>query len=156
MLMRRVPEHHLDIVERLGRYHRTLGPGRHWLVPGIDRVRARVDLREDELSLTVPVIAADNVVLSVGLVLRYAIVDPVRSVYRIHNVPQGLQVVATVALRSAVGVVTAATALDDRDEINGQVSRLVDETEAIRNWGVQVRRIEITSIAPGPVVTDVE
>jgi regulator of protease activity HflC (stomatin/prohibitin superfamily) len=143
--VRNVPEEHVDLVERLGRYHRTIKPGRHMLLPSVDAVRARVDLRPQSLTLpAISAITADDRLLMVDLALRFEIVDPVRSVYEIADFRQALEVFTGVTLRKIVGGLAQIDALSGRSEIERSLTSVVAREAAA--WGIQVNHAEITAI----------
>ncbi|HEX2773640.1 MAG TPA: SPFH domain-containing protein, partial [Micromonosporaceae bacterium] len=89
--VRIVPQQRMDVVERLGRYKRTLNPGLNLLVPFVDAVRTKVDMREQVVSFhPQPVITSDNLVVSIDTVLYFRVVDPVRATYEIANFLQAI------------------------------------------------------------------
>ena len=127
--VRIVPQAVALIVERLGRYSRTLEPGLHLLVPFIDRVRASVDLREQVVSFPPqPVITSDNLVVSIDTVLYFKVVDPVRATYEIANFLQAIEQLTVTTLRNVIGSLDLEKALTSREEINRHLSSVLDET----------------------------
>src|SRR6266480_5439612 len=87
--VRVVPQQRMDVVERLGKYQRTLKPGMNLLMPFLDKVRSKVDMREQVVSFPPqPVITSDNLVVSIDTVLYFKVVDPVRATYEIANFPR--------------------------------------------------------------------
>ena len=103
----------MDVVERLGRYHRTLKPGLNLLVPFIDSVRTKVDMREQVVSFPPqPVITADNLVVSIDTVLYFKVVDPVRATYEIANFLQAIEQLTVTTLRNVIGSMDMETRAD--------------------------------------------
>lgn len=145
--VRIVPQTVSLIVERLGRYHRTMDAGLHFLVPFVDRVRAGVDLREQVVSFPPqPVITSDNLVVSIDTVIYFQVTDPKSAVYEIANYIQGIEQLTVTTLRNVVGSMDLEQTLTSRDQINGQLRGVLDE--ATGRWGVRVNRVELKSIDP--------
>jgi regulator of protease activity HflC (stomatin/prohibitin superfamily) len=145
--VRIVPQAVALIVERLGRYSRTLDPGLHFLVPFIDKVRAGVDLREQVVSFPPqPVITSDNLVVSIDTVIYFSVTDPKSAVYEIANYITGIEQLTVTTLRNVVGSMDLEQTLTSRDQINGQLRGVLDE--ATGKWGVRVNRVELKSIDP--------
>ncbi len=135
------------VVERLGRYSRTLDAGLHILVPFIDRVRADVDLREQVVPFPPqPVITSDNLVVSIDTVIYFQVTDPKSAVYEIANFLAGIEQLTVTTLRNVVGSMDLEQTLTSRDQINGQLRGVLDE--ATGRWGVRVNRVELKSIDP--------
>ncbi len=151
--VRIVPQQRMDVMERLGRYHRTLKPGLNLLMPFIDSVRTKVDMREQVVSFPPqPVITADNLVVSIDTVLYFKVVDPVRATYEIANFLQAIEQLTVTTLRNVIGSMDMETALTSRDEINRHLSGVLDETTG--RWGIKVTRVEIKAIEPPPSIRD--
>jgi len=151
--VRVVPQQRMDVVERLGRYHRTLKPGLNLLVPFVDAVRTKVDMRERVVSFPPqPVITSDNLVVSIDTVLYYRVVDPVRATYEIADFLQAIEQLTVTTLRNVIGSMDLERALTSRDEINKHLSGVLDETTG--RWGVKVTRVEIKAIEPPPSIRD--
>jgi regulator of protease activity HflC (stomatin/prohibitin superfamily) len=151
--VRIVPQQRMDIVERLGRYSRTLNPGMRLLVPVVDKVRAKVDMREAVQSFPPqPVITSDNLVVSIDTVLYYRVVDPVRATYEIASFLQAIEQLTVTTLRNVIGSMDLEKALTSRDEINQHLSTVLDETTG--RWGIKVTRVEIKAIEPPPSIRD--
>ncbi len=145
--VRIVPQAKAFIVERLGRYSRTLDAGLHLLIPFFDRVRAGVDLREQVVSFPPqPVITSDNLVVSIDTVIYYQVTEPRSAVYEIANYIQGIEQLTVTTLRNVVGSMDLEQTLTSRDQINGQLRGVLDE--ATGRWGVRVNRVELKSIDP--------
>ena len=151
--VRIVPQQRNDVVERLGRYQRTLKPGLNLLVPIIEAVRTKVDLREQVVSFPPqPVITSDNLVVSIDTVLYFKVVDPVRATYEISNFLQGIEQLTVTTLRNVIGSLDLEKTLTSREEINRHLSVVLDETTG--RWGVKVTRVELKAIEPPPSIRD--
>jgi regulator of protease activity HflC (stomatin/prohibitin superfamily) len=151
--VRIVPQQRKDIVERLGRYKRTLDPGMNLLVPFFDKVREKVDMREAVVNFPPqPVITSDNLVVSIDTVLYYRVVDPVRATYEIASFLQAIEQLTVTTLRNVIGSMDLERALTSRDEINQHLSSVLDETTG--RWGIKVTRVEIKAIEPPPSIRD--
>lgn len=139
------------IVERLGRYSRTLDAGLHLLVPFVDRVRARVDLREQVVSFPPqPVITSDNLVVSIDTVIYFQVTEPQAAVYEIANYYTGIEQLTVTTLRNVIGTMDLEQTLTSRDQINGQLRGVLDE--ATGKWGIRVNRVELKAIDPPPSI----
>jgi regulator of protease activity HflC (stomatin/prohibitin superfamily) len=135
------------IVERLGRYHRTLDPGMHFLVPFIDRVRRTVDLREQVVAFPPqPVITQDNVTISIDTVFYFTVTDPFRSTYEVASLLTAVEQLTVTTLRNVIGSLSLEETLTSRDKINADLRIVLDE--ATERWGIRVNRIELKSIDP--------
>jgi regulator of protease activity HflC (stomatin/prohibitin superfamily) len=140
-------------VERLGRYQRTLKPGLNALVPYLDKIRSKVDMREQVVSFPPqPVITSDNLVVSIDTVLYFRVVDPVRATYEIANFLQAIEQLTVTTLRNVIGSFDLEKALTSREEINRHLSGVLDETTG--RWGIKVTRVEIKAIEPPPSIRD--
>jgi regulator of protease activity HflC (stomatin/prohibitin superfamily) len=135
------------IVERLGKFARVLKPGLHFLVPIIESVRSVVDMREQVWDYPPQsVITKDNVPTSVDTVMYYYILDPVKSIYEVRNLNEGILKLTMTALRNIVGSLTLDELLTSREQINEKLRIIVDE--ATDPWGVKITRLEVKTIAP--------
>src|SRR3954471_1597677 len=151
--VRIVPQQRMDVVERLGKYKRTLSPGLNLLVPFVDAVRTKVDMREQVVSFPPqPVITSDNLVVSIDTVLYFKVVDPVRATYEIANFLQAIEQLTVTTLRNVIGSLDLEKALTSREEINRHLSSVLDETTG--RWGIKVTRVEIKAIEPPPSIRD--
>src|SRR3954453_1211582 len=151
--IRIVPQQRMDVVERLGKYKRTLNPGLNVLVPFVDAVRSKVDMREQGASFPPqPVIPSDNLVVSIDTVLYFKVVDPVRATYEINNFLQAIEQLTVTTLRNVIGSLDLERALTSREEINRHLSTVLDETTG--RWGIKVTRVEIKAIEPPPSIRD--
>ena len=151
--VRVVPQASAVIVERLGRYSRTLDAGLHFLVPFVDRPRAVVDLREQVVSFPPqPVITSDNLVVNIDTVIYFQPTDPKSAVYEIANYIQGIEQLTVTTLRNVIGSLDLEQTLTSRDQINGQLRGVLDE--ATGRWGIRVNRVELKAIDPPASVQD--
>jgi regulator of protease activity HflC (stomatin/prohibitin superfamily) len=151
--VRIVPQARAGIVERLGRYSRTLDAGLAILVPFIDRLRPLIDLREQVVSFPPqPVITADNLVVGIDTVLYFQITDPKAATYEIANYIQGVEQLTVTTLRNVVGNLQLEQALTSRDHINAELRGVLDE--ATGRWGIRVNRVEIKAIDPPASIQD--
>ncbi|MCU4672082.1 SPFH domain-containing protein [Microbacterium fluvii] len=151
--IRIIPQANAGIVERLGRYHKTLMPGLNLLVPFIDRLRPLIDLREQVVSFPPqPVITEDNLVVSIDTVIYFQVTDARAATYEIANYLGAVEQLTTTTLRNVVGGLNLEEALTSRDEINGQLRVVLDE--ATGKWGIRVGRVEIKAIDPPHSIQD--
>jgi regulator of protease activity HflC (stomatin/prohibitin superfamily) len=145
--IRIVPQASAGIVERLGRYQRTLNPGLSLLVPFVDRVRPLIDLREQVVSFPPqPVITEDNLVLGIDTVVYFQVNDPRAASYEIANYIQAIEQLVVTTLRNVCGGMTLEDTLTSRDKINAELRTVLDE--ATGKWGIRVNRVEIKSVDP--------
>ena len=145
--IRIVPQAKAGIVERLGRYHRTLNPGMTYLVPFVDRLKPLIDLREQVVSFPPqPVITEDNLVVGIDTVLYFTVNDPKSVSYEVANPLQAIEQITVTTLRNVIGSLTLEQALTSRDHINAQLRSVLDE--ATGKWGIRINRVEIKSIDP--------
>ena len=151
--IRIIPQAYAGIVERLGRYQRTLSPGLNLLVPFIDRLRPLVDMREQVVSFPPqPVITEDNLVVSIDTVVYFQVTDARAATYEIANYLGAVEQLTTTTLRNVVGGLNLEEALTSRDEINGQLRVVLDE--ATGKWGLRVSRVELKAIDPPHSIQD--
>jgi regulator of protease activity HflC (stomatin/prohibitin superfamily) len=151
--VRIVPQARAGIVERLGRYSRTLGPGITLLVPFVDRLRPLIDLREQVVSFAPqPVITSDNLVVSIDTVLYFQVTDPKAATYEIANYIQGVEQLTVTTLRNVVGSFDLEKTLTSREEINTALRGVLDE--ATGKWGIRVNRVELKAIEPPATIRD--
>ncbi|WP_134774281.1 SPFH domain-containing protein [Ornithinimicrobium flavum] len=151
--IRIVPQATAVIVERLGKYDRTLDAGLHFLIPFIDRPRSVVDLREQVVSFPPqPVITSDNLVVSIDTVIYFQPTDPKAATYEIANYIQGIEQLTVTTLRNVIGSLDLEQTLTSRDMINGQLRGVLDE--ATGRWGIRVNRVELKAIDPPASVQD--
>ncbi|MGQ0464029.1 MAG: SPFH domain-containing protein [Sporichthyaceae bacterium] len=145
--VRIVPQARAGIVERLGRYSRTLNAGLTLLVPFVDRLRPLIDLREQVVSFPPqPVITQDNLVVSIDTVIYFQVTDPKAATYEIADYIQGVEQLTVTTLRNVVGGLSLEDALTSRETINAALRGVLDE--ATGRWGLRVNRVELKSIDP--------
>lgn len=146
-----VPQAEAAVIERLGRYSRTVSGQLTLLVPFIDRIRARVDLRERVVSFPPqPVITEDNLTLNIDTVVYFQVTSPKAAVYEINNYIVGVEQLTTTTLRNVVGGMNLEQTFTSRDQINNQLRGVLDE--ATGRWGLRVARVELRSIDPPPSI----
>jgi len=151
--VRIVPQAQACVVERLGRYSRTLQAGLHILVPFVDRITSRLDLREQVVSFQPqPVITEDNLVVSIDSVIYFQVTDPKSATYEIQNYIWGVEQLTVTTLRNVVGSMDLEATLTSRDQINSQLRGVLDE--ATGKWGIRVNRVELKAIDPPPSVQE--
>jgi len=160
MGVRVIPQSEAMIVERLGRFHRVLESGFNVIVPLLDKTRSmhmvtqgmltrsqRIDLREQIMGFEkVPVITRDNVTMEVGTVIYYQIIDPVKAIYEIENLPRAIHELTQTNIRNVMGGLTLDESLTSRDLLNTRLREVLDD--ASEKWGVKVTRVEIKEIEP--------
>src|SRR6478736_3696932 len=145
--VRIIPQAKAGVVERLGRYSRTLNPGLTIVVPFVDRVRPLLDLREQVVSFPPqPVITADNVSVGIDTVLYFTITDARSATYEIANPLQAIEQLTVTTLRNIVGSLTLEQALTSRDEVNDRLRVVLDERTG--KWGIRINGVELKSIDP--------
>src|SRR6266516_7710940 len=145
--IRIVPQARAGVVERLGRYSRTLTPGLAIVVPFIDRVREMMDLREQVVSFEPqPVITEDNLVVSIDSVIYFQVTDAKAATYEIANYIQAIEQLTVTTLRNVIGGMALEKTLTSRDDINNQLRGVLDE--ATGKWGIRVNRVELKAIDP--------
>ena len=151
--VRIVPQANVFVIERLGRYSRTLEPGIHILVPVLDRVRVKTDIREQVVGFPPQaVITKDNLVVGIDSVIYYVVTDPAAAEYKIENVVTAIEQLVVTTLRNVVGGMQLEDALTGRDTINERLATVLDE--ATGKWGVKVNRVEIRGIEPPATIRD--
>ena len=145
--VRIIPQARAAVVERLGRYHRTLEAGFHLVVPFVDRVRPLIELREQVVSFEPqPVITQDNVVVNIDTVIYFQITDARAFSYEIAGYIQAIEQLTITTLRNVIGGLSLEQALTSRDEINDRLRGVLDE--ATGKWGIRVVRVELKAIDP--------
>ncbi len=146
-----VQQHEKGLVERFGRYYRTLDPGFHMIIPFIERIR-RVDMREQVVDVPPQeVITKDNVVVTVDAVVYYQATDPVKLAYNVANFIVAATKLAQTNLRNVIGDMDLDDALTSRETINAELRVILDEATDV--WGTRVVRVEIQRIDPPADVT---
>ncbi|MFA7266595.1 MAG: SPFH domain-containing protein [Candidatus Nanopelagicales bacterium] len=151
--VRIVSQANAGIVERLGRYHRTLTPGLALVMPFIDRVLPLIDMREQVQPFQPqPVITSDNLVVNIDTVVYYQVTDPKAASYEIQNPIAAIEQITVTTLRNVIGSLDLEQTLTSRDHINSQLRATLDE--ATTKWGIRVNRVELKSIDPPPSVVE--
>jgi regulator of protease activity HflC (stomatin/prohibitin superfamily) len=151
--VRIVPQATARVVERLGRYHRTLTPGLSLVVPFVDRLRPSLDLREQVVSFPPqPVITEDNLVVNIDSVIYYQVTDAKAATYEIANYIQAIEQLTVTTLRNVIGGMALERTLTSRDEINSQLRGVLDD--ATGKWGIRVNRVELKSVDPPASIQD--
>src|SRR5499427_1926884 len=145
--IRVVPQQHAWIVERLGRFYAVLEPGLNFVIPFVDRVAYRHDLREIPLDVPSQIcITRDNTQLGVDGILYFQVTDPRLASYGTSDYIAAITQLSQTTLRSEIGKMELDRTLESRDEINKQIVSSLDE--AGRSWGVKVLRYEIKNLTP--------
>ena len=140
--IRIVPQARAGVVERLGRYHRTLDPGLALIVPYVDRVKPLIDLREQVVSFPPqPVITEDNLTVSIDSVIYFQVTDPKGATYEIADYIVAIEQLTVTTLRNVAGGMTLEDTLTSRDNINTALRTVLDE--ATGRWGIRVNRVEL-------------
>jgi regulator of protease activity HflC (stomatin/prohibitin superfamily) len=142
-----VPQQHAWVVERLGKYHTTLGPGLHIVLPFVDRVSYKHSLKEIPLDVPSQVcITKDNTQLQVDGILYFQVTDAMRASYGSSNYIGAITQLAQTTLRSVIGRMELDKTFEEREHINKAIVSAIDESAA--NWGVKVLRYEIKDLTP--------
>src|SRR5947208_2344774 len=151
--IRIVPQARAGVIERLGRYSRTLNAGLAIVIPFVDRVREMIDLREQVVSFQPqPVITEDNLVVSIDTVIYFQVTDPKAATYEVANYIQAIEQLTVTTLRNVIGGMALERTLTSREEINGQLRGVLDE--ATGKWGIRVNRVELKAIDPPKSIID--
>jgi regulator of protease activity HflC (stomatin/prohibitin superfamily) len=151
--VRIVPQARAGVVERLGRYARTLDPGLTLIVPFIDRVKPLIDLREQVVTFPPqPVITEDNLVVGIDTVIYFTVTDAKAATYEVANPLQAIEQLTVTTLRNVIGGLTLEETLTSRDNINSQLRVVLDE--ATGKWGIRVNRVELKSVEPPRTVQE--
>src|SRR6201747_2316188 len=144
---RGIPQARAGVVERLGRYSRTLEPGLTIITPFIDRVKPLLDLRGQGGNFSPQsVITEDNVVVGIETVLYFTITDPRSASYEIANPLQAIEQLTVTTLRNVIGGLTLEATLTARENVNTELRVVLDE--ATGKWGIRINRVEIKSVDP--------
>ncbi len=148
-----VPQAKAGVVERLGRYQRTLEPGLALLVPFMDRMRPLIDLREQVVSFPPqPVITEDNLVVGIDTVVYFTVTDAKAATYEVANPLQAIEQLTVTTLRNVIGGMTLEDTLTSRDTVNSQLRAVLDQ--ATGKWGIRVNRVELKSVEPPRTVQE--
>lgn len=147
-----VRQHERGLIETLGKYTRTVGPGLVVIFPILQRIRI-VDMREQVIDVPPQdVITKDNVVVTVDAVIYFQVIDPVKVVYEVSNFSLAALKLAQTNLRNVIGDLELDQTLTSREKINYQLRQVLDE--ATDKWGVKITRVEIQKIEPPKDITD--
>jgi len=153
MTVKIVPQARAGVVERFGKYRTTLSAGLNIVMPFIDKMRYKIDLREQVVSFPPqPVITEDNLVVSIDTVIYFQVTDPVAATYEIANYIQAIEQLTMTTLRNIIGGMTLEHALTSRDQINSGLRGELDG--ATGKWGIRVNRVELKGIDPPPSIID--
>ena len=145
--IRIVPQARAGIVERLGRYQRTLEPGLALIVPFVDRVKPLIDLRESVVSFPPqPVITEDNLVINIDTVIYFQVTDPKAATYEIQDYIAAIEQLTVTTLRNVIGGMTLEDTLTSRDKVSTALRVVLDE--ATGRWGIRVNRVELKAVDP--------
>jgi len=148
-----IPQATAAVVERLGRFKAVEAPGLVFLVPFIDKIRERIDLREQVVSFPPqPVITKDNLTVNIDTVVYYQVTDPKNAVYEIADYINGVEQTTTTTLRNVVGGMSLEETLTSRDSINTVLRGELDDVTG--RWGIRVARVEIKAIDPPPSIQE--
>ena len=151
--VRVIPQARAGVVERVGRYSRTLTPGLAIVVPFVDRVKPLLDLREQVISFEPqPVITEDNLVVNIDSVIYFQVTDPKAATYEIANPVNAIDLLTVTTLRNVIGGMTLEETLTSRDSINDQLRGILDD--ATGKWGIRVHRVELKAVDPPPSIKD--
>ncbi|HZA32051.1 MAG TPA: SPFH domain-containing protein, partial [Propionibacteriaceae bacterium] len=151
--VRVIRQQRVGLVERLGKFHRTLEPGPHLVVPVLDKVRYNIDMRENVVPFPPQgVITEDNLMVNIDSVIYFQIINPVRAAYEAQNYVQAIEQLTMTTLRNIIGGLDLEQALTSREQINQQLRVVLDE--ATGKWGIKVNRVELRAIEPPATIRD--
>ena len=151
--VRIVPQARAGIVERLGRYHRTLDAGLALVVPYVDRVKPLLDLRETVVSFPPqPVITEDNLTIQIDTVIYFQVTDPKAATYEIADYLSAIEQLTTTTLRNVIGGMNLEETLTSRDQVSTSLRVVLDE--ATGKWGIRVNRVELKAVDPPPSIQE--
>ncbi|WP_080794890.1 SPFH domain-containing protein [Corynebacterium pacaense] len=146
-----IPQGEAAVIERLGRYTRTVSGNLTLLVPFVDRVRARIDTRERVVSFPPQaVITQDNLTVAIDIVVTFQINDPAKAIYGVDNYIVGVEQISVATLRDVVGSMTLEETLTSREVINRRLRGELDA--ATTRWGLRISRVELKAIDPPPSI----
>ncbi|MGO1975441.1 MAG: SPFH domain-containing protein [Propionibacteriaceae bacterium] len=151
--VRFIRQQRVAVVERLGKYHRTLDPGPHLVVPLVDKLRYNLDMRESVVPFPPQgVITEDNLMVSIDSVIYFQVIDPVRAAYEAQDYIKAIEQLTQTTLRNIIGGLDLEQTLTSREEINQKLRLVLDE--ATGKWGIKVNRVELRAIDPPPTIRD--
>jgi regulator of protease activity HflC (stomatin/prohibitin superfamily) len=148
-----IRQQRVGVVERLGKFKRTLEPGPHLLVPVLDKVRLNLDMRETVVPFPPQgVITEDNLMVSIDSVIYFQVIDPVRAAYEAQDYIKAIEQLTMTTLRNIIGGLDLEQTLTSREEINQKLRLVLDE--ATGKWGIKVNRVELRAIEPPATIRD--
>ena len=148
-----IRQQRIGLVERLGKFNRTLDPGPHLVVPVLDKVRYNLDMRENVVPFPPQgVITEDNLMVSIDSVIYFQIIDPVRAAYEAQDYIKAIEQLTMTTLRNIIGGLDLEQTLTSREEINQKLRIVLDE--ATGKWGIKVNRVELRAIEPPATIRD--
>jgi len=148
-----IRQQRVGVVERLGKFKRTLEPGPHLLVPVLDKVRLNLDMRETVVPFPPQgVITEDNLMVSIDSVIYFQVIDPVRAAYEAQDYIKAIEQLTMTTLRNIIGGLDLEQTLTSREEINQKLRIVLDE--ATGKWGIKVNRVELRAIEPPATIRD--
>ena len=151
--IRVIRQQRVGVVERLGKFKRTLEPGPHLVVPVVDKVRYNLDMRENVVPFPPQgVITEDNLMVSIDSVIYFQIIDPVRAAYEAQDYIRAIEQLTMTTLRNIIGGLDLEQTLTSREEINQKLRIVLDE--ATGKWGIKVNRVELRAIEPPATIRD--
>src|SRR3954471_9274532 len=151
--IRIVPQARAGVVERLGRYAKTLDPGLALIIPFVDRVKPLIDLREQVVSFPPqPVITEDNLAVGIDTVIYFTVTDPKAATYEVANPLQAIEQLTVTTLRNVIGGLPLEQTVNSRHNVNSQLRVVLDE--ATGKWGIRVNRVELKSVEPPRTVQE--
>lgn len=148
-----IRQQQIGVVERLGKFHRTLEPGPHLVIPVFDRVRYTLDMREAVVPFPPQgVITEDNLMVGIDSVIYYQILDARRAAYEAQDYIKAIEQLTMTTLRNIIGGLDLEQTLTSREEINQKLRVVLDE--ATGKWGIKVNRVELRAIDPPATIRD--
>ncbi len=151
--IRIVPQAHSYVVERFGRYRKSLEPGFHMIIPLVDRVARKISLMEQVLDFAPqPVITKDNVTMRIDSVLYFRVIDAKRYAYGVNNPLMALENLTNTTLRNIIGELELDETLTSRETINTNMKASMEPATEV--WGIQTTRVELKNITPPAAILD--
>jgi regulator of protease activity HflC (stomatin/prohibitin superfamily) len=151
--VRVIRQQRVGVIERLGKFKRTLEPGPHLLVPIVDKVRYNIDMRENVVPFPPQgVITEDNLMVNIDSVIYFQVIDPVRAAYEAQDYIKAIEQLTMTTLRNIIGGLDLERALVSREEINQKLRIVLDE--ATGKWGIKVNRVELRAVDPPATIRD--